>query len=87
MSDELEPEEESSEPEVAGKDVDIPHYLFLKDEKVKAEARRAYALTCLTSEEGVLSPKYREEWPEVVHMLEHGVYPPTRKNLKAVSGD
>ena len=64
---------------------DIPGYLFLRDETDKAEARRAYALNYVVSNEGGFAHKWIEHWFQIDKILSEGFPPEEAPKLKAVT--
>jgi hypothetical protein len=81
-------EDEPDEPETTEyrPALDVPGYLVLTDEKLKAEARRAYALNHVVNGEGSFHP----QWLSVVRTIEQylidGTFPQMNE-IKSIKGN
>lgn len=76
--------------EIAGDDLvltdfgDIPGYL-LAPASVRDEARRAFALTFVVSDEGILHPEWLTTWFAIVSVLKDG-HAPKLGEIRALKG-
>lgn len=80
-----EPEDETGEAIRAHVIDNVPGYLFLSDPDMKSEARRAYALQHLISNEGLIHPNFVPTWHLITKFLESGDMPQLSE-VKALKG-
>ena len=66
---------------------EIPGYLFIQDEKTRGEARRAFALGFVISDEGMFHPEWVTVWSQIERCLREGTFPEKPKIIKGGKRD